>query len=131
VRPSSPSLSPAATHPSLQATDPEESLRKAKGTAAKRTSRAAAAAVAATGDHSSSVSVSSSASGSVSVSSSVSPAKRSKLKSKLPSQCVGGRVLWSLIPSSFITAIAGPLFFLPQVPTSPLPRSASLSVSFS
>jgi hypothetical protein len=51
--------------------------------------------------------------------SSRSPTKKSssngKAKTK-PMQFVGGRVLWTLIPSSFIASIAGPLFFLPQVP---------------
>eukprot|EP00602_Paraphysomonas_sp_CaronLab_P011505 CAMPEP_0185038568 /NCGR_PEP_ID=MMETSP1103-20130426/34367_1 /TAXON_ID=36769 /ORGANISM="Paraphysomonas bandaiensis, Strain Caron Lab Isolate" /LENGTH=761 /DNA_ID=CAMNT_0027577055 /DNA_START=67 /DNA_END=2352 /DNA_ORIENTATION=- len=43
--------------------------------------------------------------------------KRSSLllKSKhKPRRYIGGRILWTLVPSSFIASIAGPLFFLPQ-----------------
>lgn len=44
-----------------------------------------------------------------------SSAKKPTAKSKHKShQYVGGRILWSLIPSSFITSMAGALFFLPQ-----------------
>lgn len=39
--------------------------------------------------------------------------RASKKKAKR-THIVGGRILWTLIPSSFIASIAGPLFFLPQ-----------------